>query len=149
VGERGRVDDERGRGEVGHLVTRGSMARHADSAEERPPTERDWHTDELPPNSAARLPDSRDALGRGNRMSCGPLGADFGVDLVAFKRRIHRYLLWRAGPAVHADAEYMAIDADEPGAAASPTGSSPTARVREPVRRARAYALSHLERGLA
>jgi hypothetical protein len=43
------------------------------------------------------------------------LGADFGIDLVAYKRRIGRYLLWRAGPAVRADARYMAIAADDAG----------------------------------
>ena len=41
------------------------------------------------------------------------LGADLGYDLVAYKRRIGRYLLWRSGPAVHADARYMAIAADD------------------------------------
>ena len=81
-------------------------------AEERPPTERDWHTDELP-----ALP-QRDFLIPATRWCEAPpelvdLGADFGVALVAFKRRIGRYLLWRAGPAVKADARYMAIDADD------------------------------------
>jgi hypothetical protein len=79
-------------------------------AEARPPTDRAWHTDELPP-----LP-QRDFLIPATRWVEAPaelrsLGADLGVDLVAFKRRIHSYLLWRAGPAVHADARYMAIDA--------------------------------------
>ncbi len=83
-------------------------------AEERPPTERDWHTAELPP-----LP-QRDFLIPATRWSEAPpelvaLGADIGVDLVAFKRRIGRYLLWRAGPAVKADARYMAVDADDLG----------------------------------
>jgi hypothetical protein len=41
------------------------------------------------------------------------LGADFGVTLVAYKRRIGRYLLWRAGPASRADAQYMALAADD------------------------------------
>jgi hypothetical protein len=81
-------------------------------AEDRPPTERDWHTDELPP-----LP-QRDFLIPATRWCEAPdelrsLGSDFGVELVAFKRRIHRYLLWRAGPAVKADARYMAIAADD------------------------------------
>jgi len=81
-------------------------------AEDRPPTERDWHTDELP-----ALP-QRDFLIPATRWCEAPpelvnLGADFGVALVAFKRRIGRYLLWRAGPAVKADARYMAIDADD------------------------------------
>jgi len=79
-------------------------------AEARPPTDRDWHTIELPP-----LP-QRDFLIPANRWIEAPadvraLGADFGVDLVAFKRRIGNFLLWRAGPAVKADARYMAIDA--------------------------------------
>jgi hypothetical protein len=81
-------------------------------AEDRPPTERDWHTAELPP-----LP-QRDFLIPATRWREAPdelrsLGSDFGADLVAFKRRIRRYLLWRAGPAVKADARYMAIDADD------------------------------------
>ena len=79
-------------------------------AEERPPTDRDWHTEDLPP-----LP-QRDYLIPATRWVEAPaalrdLGADIGVDLVAFKRRIRRYLLWRAGPAVKANARYMAIDA--------------------------------------
>jgi len=32
---------------------------------------------------------------------------------VAYKRRIHRYLLWGAGPANKADARYMAIADDD------------------------------------
>ena len=82
----------------------------ATPAEARPPTERDWHTDELP-----SLP-QRDFLIPATRWVEAPaelrsLGRDLGVDLVAFKRRIRGYLLWRAGPAAHADARYMAIDA--------------------------------------
>jgi hypothetical protein len=81
-------------------------------AEERPPTERDWHTDQLPPTP------QRDYLIPATRWIEAPaelrsLGADLGIDLVAFKRRIHRYLLWRAGPAVRADAVYMAVAADD------------------------------------
>jgi hypothetical protein len=79
-------------------------------AEARPPTERDWHTAELPETPqrdflipATRWIEAPDAL--------RTLGAEFGVGLVAFKRRIRNYLLWRAGPAVRADACYMALDA--------------------------------------
>jgi hypothetical protein len=43
------------------------------------------------------------------------LGADLGIELVAYKRRIGRYLLWRAGPAVRADARYMAVASDDLG----------------------------------
>jgi len=41
------------------------------------------------------------------------LGDDIHQPLVVYKRRIGRWLLWRAGPAVKADARYMAIDADD------------------------------------
>ena len=41
------------------------------------------------------------------------LGDDIGEPVVAYKRRIGRFLLWRAGPANHGDARYMALDADD------------------------------------
>jgi hypothetical protein len=41
------------------------------------------------------------------------LGHDLGHDQVDFKRRIGRWLLWRSGPAVDADARYMAVAADD------------------------------------
>jgi hypothetical protein len=83
----------------------------AQPPEARPPVTRDYHTDELPP-----LP-QRDFLIPAERWVEAPpalraLGADIGVALVAYKRRIGRYLLWRAGPASKADARYMALDAD-------------------------------------
>jgi hypothetical protein len=83
----------------------------AQPPEARPPVTRDYHTDELPP-----LP-QRDYLIPAERWVEAPaelraLGADIGVPLVAYKRRIGRYLLWRAGPASKADARYMALDAD-------------------------------------
>ena len=81
-------------------------------AEARTPTDRDWHTEELPPTPqrdflipAERWVEAPDAL--------RTLGADFGVALVAYKRRIGQFLLWRAGPAAGADARYMAIDAGD------------------------------------
>jgi len=81
-------------------------------AEDRPPTGHDWHTADLPPTP------QREFLIPATRWHEAPaelvaLGADLGVDLVAYKRRIGRYLLWRAGPAVRADARYMAIAADD------------------------------------
>ncbi len=81
-------------------------------AEERPPTDRDWHTEELPPTP------QRDFLIPAERWVEAPaavraLGADLGIDLVAYKRRIKGFLLWRAGPAVGADARYMAVAADD------------------------------------
>jgi hypothetical protein len=81
-------------------------------AEERPAVVEDFHTEDLPP-----LP-QRDFLIPATRWPEAPaalrtLGADLGVDLVAYKRRIGRYLLWRAGPAVRADARYMALASDD------------------------------------
>jgi hypothetical protein len=81
-------------------------------AEERPRAARDYRTDELPATP------QRDLLIPAERWPEGPaelltLGADLRIDLVAYKRRIGRYLLWRAGPASRADARYMAIAADD------------------------------------
>ena len=81
-------------------------------AEERPPITHDVHTDDLPPTPqrdflipAERWVEAPDAL--------RALGGDLGVALVAYKRRIGRYLLWRAGPARGADARYMALASDD------------------------------------
>jgi len=41
------------------------------------------------------------------------LGDDIGGPEAAYKRRIGRWLLWRAGPATHADARYLAIASDD------------------------------------
>src|SRR4029450_13017808 len=65
-------------------------------AEARPPTDRDWHTEELPPTP------QRDFLIPAERWVEAPdevrgLGDDLGIELVAYKRRIGRWLLWRAG----------------------------------------------------
>lgn len=40
-------------------------------------------------------------------------GDDIGHPLIAYKRRLGRWLLWRAGPARGADARYTAIDAND------------------------------------
>jgi hypothetical protein len=84
----------------------------ATSPEDRPPVATDYHTEDLPP-----LP-QRDYLIPAERWVEAPrelreLGADFGVSLVAYKRRLGRFLLWRAGPASRADARYMALAADD------------------------------------
>src|SRR2546429_8012420 len=85
----------------------------ARSPEDRPPVAVDYHTEDLPP-----LP-QRDYLIPAERWVEAPpelreLGADFGVSLVAYKRRIGRYLLWRGGPASRADARYMGPAPDDP-----------------------------------
>ena len=41
------------------------------------------------------------------------LGDDIGRPTIAYKRRLGRWLLWRAGPASRAAARYLAIDADD------------------------------------
>jgi hypothetical protein len=41
------------------------------------------------------------------------LGDDIAQPSVTYKRRIGRWLLWRAGPARRADARYLALDADD------------------------------------
>jgi len=81
-------------------------------AEARPVTNRDWHTADLPATP------QRDFLIPAERWVEAPvelreLGTDLGITLVAYKRRIGRYLLWRAGPANKADARYMAIASDD------------------------------------
>jgi hypothetical protein len=86
----------------------------ATTPEDRPPVATDYHTEDLP------LLPQRDYLIPAERWVEAPaelrdLGADFGVTLVAYKRRIGRYLLWRAGPASRADARYMALAADDLG----------------------------------
>jgi hypothetical protein len=41
------------------------------------------------------------------------LGDDIGRPPVVYRRRIHRFLLWRAGPPSRGDTRYMALDADD------------------------------------
>jgi hypothetical protein len=43
------------------------------------------------------------------------LGNDIGAPLIAYKRRIGPWLLWRAGPARRADARYLAVHSDDLG----------------------------------
>ena len=81
-------------------------------ADARPIVTAPFHTADLPPT-----PQRDRRLPAHLWVECPPhlltLGADFGVDLVAYKRLIgRRWLLWRAGPAVHADARYGAVDSE-------------------------------------
>jgi hypothetical protein len=81
-------------------------------ADERPVDPTPVHTDQLPPTpirdrnvpASAWVEAPPELLG---------LGDDIGRPLVAYKRRIGRWLLWRAGPARRADARYLAIDTDD------------------------------------
>ena len=78
-------------------------------ADERPVDATPVHTDDLPPTptrdrqipASAWLEAPPELLG---------LGDDIGGPLVAYKRRIGPWLLWRAGPAARADARYLALD---------------------------------------
>jgi hypothetical protein len=40
-------------------------------------------------------------------------GDDIGRPAITYKRRIGRWLLWRAGPATNADARYVALASDD------------------------------------
>lgn len=76
----------------------------------RPLVTEEFHTDELPPlpQRDRRLPAS---LWLEAPEPLRTLGRDLGHELVVYKRRIGRWLLWRAGPAVDDNARYMALDA--------------------------------------
>ena len=79
---------------------------------DRPLVTEPVHTEELPPTPqrdrtipADLWPEAPDELRR--------LGEDIGEPLVAYKRRIGPWLLWRAGPAAKGNARYMALHADD------------------------------------
>ncbi|HEX8771418.1 MAG TPA: hypothetical protein VF711_11680, partial [Acidimicrobiales bacterium] len=83
-------------------------------AEDRPVDNTEVHTEDLPPTP------QRDRSIPVTAWVEAPdellvLGADIGDPMVRYVRRIGRWLLWRAGPAVGADARYMAIAADDLG----------------------------------
>ena len=82
------------------------------TAEDRPVDDTPVSTVDLPPTPtrdrtipASAWVEAPDELRR--------LGSDLGHDLVAYKRRIGPWLLWRAGPANKGDARYMALRADD------------------------------------
>jgi hypothetical protein len=80
--------------------------------DDRPLVTNDHHTADLPPTP------QRDRTIPADRWLEAPpellgLGADINEPVAAYKRRIGRWLLWRAGPPSHGDARYMAIDADD------------------------------------
>jgi len=88
------------------------MAGPALPADERPIDPTPVHTADLPatPVRDRNIPASAwleapEALLR--------LGEDIGQPTATYKRRIGRWLLWRAGPASRANARYLAVDADD------------------------------------
>ena len=80
--------------------------------EDRPLVTAAFHTGDLPatPQRDRTLPadlwiEAPDELRR--------LGEDIDEPVVAYKRRIGPWLLWRAGPPSRGDARYMALDAGD------------------------------------
>jgi hypothetical protein len=84
--------------------------------DERPYDTAPVHTDELPatPQRDRNIPASAWTEAPAELLH---LGDDIGVDAdhIDYKRRIGRWLLWRAGPATKADARYLAVAADDLG----------------------------------
>ena len=79
-------------------------------ADERPLDNTPVHTADLPPTPirdrnipASAWIEAPEALLR--------LGDDIHQPVITYKRRIGSFLLWRAGPATHADARYLALEA--------------------------------------
>ena len=86
-------------------------------AEPLPADERPWddtavHTADLPPTPRrdANIPATAWVEAPDYLLEAG---RDIGVERAAYKRRIGKWLLWRAGPAKGADARYIAIDATD------------------------------------
>jgi hypothetical protein len=83
------------------------------TAEDRPVDDTPRHTEQLPPTPV------RDRTIPGSAWVEAPsalrtLGEDLpGQPGATYKRRIGRWLLWRAGPASRADARYLAVAADD------------------------------------
>jgi hypothetical protein len=79
-------------------------------ADERPLDHTPIHTVDLPPTPVRdrNIPASAWVEAPTELLR---LGDDIAQPLITYKRRIGRWLLWRAGPANHADARYLAIDA--------------------------------------
>jgi hypothetical protein len=91
------------------------VGRRALRYDERPPDHTPVHTDDLPPTPV------RDRNIVATAWIEAPaellrLGEDLpGSPVAEYKRRIGRWLLWRAGPATGGDARYLAIDAGDLG----------------------------------
>jgi hypothetical protein len=81
---------------------------------ERPYDAAPIHTDDLPatPQRDRNIPASAWVEAPAELLT---LGDDIGVDAdhTDYKRRIGRWLLWRAGPATKADARYLVVAADD------------------------------------
>ncbi|MEZ5143568.1 MAG: hypothetical protein R2726_13775 [Acidimicrobiales bacterium] len=88
------------------------MAGPALPADERPIDPTPVHTDDLPPTPIRDRNIPAEAW-----VEAPPellaLGDDIGRPAITYKRRLGRWLLWRAGPASRADARYLAVDAGD------------------------------------
>jgi hypothetical protein len=80
-------------------------------ADERPIDPTPVHTAELPPTPLRdrNIPATAWIEAPPRLLA---LGDDIGQPVATYKRRIGRWLLWRAGPASRADARYYAVDAE-------------------------------------
>ena len=81
-------------------------------ADERPPDHTPIHTSALPatPVRDRNIPATAWVEAPTELLH---LGDDLGGQVATYKRRIGRWLLWRAGPATRADARYLAVDSED------------------------------------
>jgi hypothetical protein len=79
--------------------------------DERPVDDSPVHTADLPdtPQRDRRIPARAWVEAPAELLA---LGDDVGGVEAGYIRRIHGWLLWRSGPATHADARYLAVAAD-------------------------------------
>ena len=78
-------------------------------ADERPFDPTPVHTEDLPPTPVRDRNIPADAWVEAPEALLRA-GDDIGNPPIAYKRRLGRWLLWRAGPARGADARYVAVD---------------------------------------
>lgn len=85
-------------------VTGGALPAHR-----RPLDPTAVHTEDLPPTPIRdrNIPASAWVEAPAELLRAGD---DIGHPEITYKRRIHDWLLWRAGPATKADARYVAVD---------------------------------------
>ena len=113
-----------------------AMAGSSLPADQRPVDPTPVHTVDLPPTPTRDRNIPATAWIEAPTQLLG-LGDDIGGPVAMYKRRLGRWLLWRAGPASRADARYLAIDhrdldrqfsfrlfADGSGEGVGPSGST-------------------------
>lgn len=80
--------------------------------DKRPTDDTPIHTEDLPPNPQRDRNIPVTAWVEAPKV-VRKAGADIGQPDVFYKRRIGKWLLWRAGPATKANARYVAVEADD------------------------------------